>query len=494
MNSSKVEALRIRLYAFFNENRSLGKIFTVKHFMAEKIPRKRKQVSDQTPKKMTKVQLNKLKKAFDHKDNIRQRQAAKKFVISQQMVKIPDRTETQKKVARVKCRNLCIKNPNISWILDDESYFTLSHGKINGNDIFYSSNIAATPASTKYTPVKKFEQKLLVWLVISERDISAPIIRKSGLAVNQTVYLDFVKRGPLNKRGPKIYANSKTLDKIFRRLYFIELEHFVTYRNLKLISLNEIKIHFQHKLKLPQNQLIFKDEIETYFSLGTDKFVELNHKFFKMVQELNEKPPSSMENFHQGLVMVTDGRRKYFERFKKFLKIKKKLFSSNKLFVYDLDMETSMLEEIRSIGSCEIRRFGNNVYPPHFKNLKTFSWKPVIIQEVMKEMKKNEFILFVDNSIDFRPHLLWDVKDKANRIGMDWFGETYQQSNGLYMFESNHILMKKNFLSALIMKVWVSCALDKKCIITNLVKKHSIYKFSSRFTNDTTHDIFPFLF
>ena len=168
------------------------------------------QGSGQTPKKMTKVPLNKLKKAFDHKDNISQRQAAKKFDISQQMVskllkklqitprkkmKIPDRTQEQKKVARVKCRNLYLKNPNISWILDDESYFTLSHGKINGNDIFYTSNIAATPASTKYTPVKKFEQKLLGWLVISERGISAPIIRKSGLAVNKTVYLDFIKRG-----------------------------------------------------------------------------------------------------------------------------------------------------------------------------------------------------------------------------------------------------------------------------------------------------------
>ena len=54
---------------------------------------------------------------------------------------------------------------------------------------------SATPASKKYTPVKKFEQKLLVWLIISERGISAPTIRKSGLAVNKTVYLDFIKRG-----------------------------------------------------------------------------------------------------------------------------------------------------------------------------------------------------------------------------------------------------------------------------------------------------------
>ncbi|RMZ93991.1 hypothetical protein BpHYR1_024105, partial [Brachionus plicatilis] len=42
-------------------------------------------------------------------------------------MKIPDRTKTQKKVARVKCRNLYLKNSNISWILYDESYFILSH-------------------------------------------------------------------------------------------------------------------------------------------------------------------------------------------------------------------------------------------------------------------------------------------------------------------------------------------------------------------------------
>ncbi|RNA07876.1 hypothetical protein BpHYR1_009369 [Brachionus plicatilis] len=58
-------------------------------------------------------------------------------------------------------------------------------------------NIAATPASTKYTLVKKFEQKLLVWLVISERGISAPIILKSGFAFIQVVYLDSIKSGKL---------------------------------------------------------------------------------------------------------------------------------------------------------------------------------------------------------------------------------------------------------------------------------------------------------
>ena len=225
INASKREVQRIRVYNFYNANKSLGKMFTVRHFMAEKVPKstiynilarseyfppENKKRSDQLAKKMSKAQLDRLKKAFDHKDNISQRQAAKKFNISQSSVskllrklqitprkkmKIPERTDEQKRVARAKCGNLYLKNPNICWVLDDESYFTLSHSTINGNNIFYTSDIAATPANIKYTPVKKFESKLLVWVVISERGISPPIFQKSGLAVNQTIYLKFIKRG-----------------------------------------------------------------------------------------------------------------------------------------------------------------------------------------------------------------------------------------------------------------------------------------------------------
>jgi hypothetical protein len=109
------------------------------------------------------------KKPLIIRDNIIQTQVAEKFNIIQQWVskllqklqitprkekKILDRTEEQKKVARAKFENLYLKNhTNISYILEDESYFNLSHGSINGNDIFYSSNISATPATIKYTPV-----------------------------------------------------------------------------------------------------------------------------------------------------------------------------------------------------------------------------------------------------------------------------------------------------------------------------------------------------
>ena len=56
---------------------------------------------------------------------------------------------------------------------------------INGNDNFYSSDIAQTPATVKYRSSAKFEQKLLVYIYISDKVISTPVFRESGYAVNK---------------------------------------------------------------------------------------------------------------------------------------------------------------------------------------------------------------------------------------------------------------------------------------------------------------------
>ena len=135
-NSSKQEALRNRVYKFFEENKNLGKSFTVKHFTAEKVPRstvydilsrledfpaQRKPGSGATIQKMTQRQVNRLKKDFNHTAGMSQRQSARKFSIRQQMVckilekngicarkkmRIPSRAEQKKTVARAKCGNL----------------------------------------------------------------------------------------------------------------------------------------------------------------------------------------------------------------------------------------------------------------------------------------------------------------------------------------------------------------------------------------------------
>jgi hypothetical protein len=46
------------------------------------------------------------------------------------------RAEQKKKLNKAECDSIYLKNPGISWMLDDEAYFTLSHSTINGNSYF----------------------------------------------------------------------------------------------------------------------------------------------------------------------------------------------------------------------------------------------------------------------------------------------------------------------------------------------------------------------
>jgi hypothetical protein len=46
----------------------------------------------------------------------------------------------------------------------------------------------------------------------------------------------------------------------------------------------------------------------------------------------------------------------------------------------------------------------------------------------------------------------------------EWFNETENVYTNLDTIEANFLIMKRNFLNSLIMKAWVTCALDKTCI------------------------------
>ena len=72
--------------------------------------------------------------------------------------------------------------------MDDEFYFTLSNITFAGDDRFYSDDVQNTPYDVKNKLVAKNEDKLLVWIAISQNRISKPLFFKSGLAINQNVY------------------------------------------------------------------------------------------------------------------------------------------------------------------------------------------------------------------------------------------------------------------------------------------------------------------
>ena len=218
---------RERVYKFFLHHRDQGKMYTVNHFLAEGISKstvfrvikraendsghERVKGSGRIAKKMTPTNIRRLKVMFDQKDGVSLRQAARKFNTVHSHIqktlksrtsirrfkkkKIPKRTEAQKNKAKALCGRLYRLYQEKSIIMDDESYFTLKHSSINGNDGFYSSDVSQAPSGVKFSPKAKFENKLLVYLVASPKGVSKPIFRESGsLAVNQKVYMDCIKK------------------------------------------------------------------------------------------------------------------------------------------------------------------------------------------------------------------------------------------------------------------------------------------------------------
>ena len=76
-------------------------------------------------------------------------------------------------------------------VLDDKSSITFSHHELSGNDGYYTDNFETTPDNVKYAGKTKFEPKVLVWLAISSKGISTPVIRpRSAKAINANIYID----------------------------------------------------------------------------------------------------------------------------------------------------------------------------------------------------------------------------------------------------------------------------------------------------------------
>ena len=170
----------------------------------EGIPMAHSSGAGRPARKITPRKFATLKDLFDHKCGVSQRIVARKCNISQpyvnkilktktaikcyKKIKIPKRTEKQKDEGRTKCATLFRTTKNVAIVMDDETYCTLSHSTINGNDNFYSSNIEMTPSEVKFKTKAKFEKKALVYLVASERGISKAFVTPSGQAINQEVY------------------------------------------------------------------------------------------------------------------------------------------------------------------------------------------------------------------------------------------------------------------------------------------------------------------
>lgn len=205
---------------FYHLNISKGKKHVVDHFVNNLgIPSttayrkvrllgvgnlKRKVGSGLSAKIATKNNISKITSSFSNKAGCSQRRVARQLKCTQSCISQilkkktalrtykrttkPKQTAAQKKKVRPKCRKLNDKYKKCDFILDDESYFTLSNSTLSGNDRYYSADRDTCPDEVKYKYKSKFEPKLLVWVAICPKGLSDLYFVPSKQAINQDIY------------------------------------------------------------------------------------------------------------------------------------------------------------------------------------------------------------------------------------------------------------------------------------------------------------------
>ena len=94
--------------------------------------------------------------------------------------KEPNPSRGQQKSQKTRLRRLTKKvftakgDPEI--VMDDESYFTFSGAEMPANKGFYAAAGDAVHYAVRIAPQGKFPRKLLVWMAISPRGITTPVI------------------------------------------------------------------------------------------------------------------------------------------------------------------------------------------------------------------------------------------------------------------------------------------------------------------------------
>lgn len=152
---------------------------------------------------MTKKGLKRLERLFNNKDGTSQNDASQMFNCTQQYIskslkkvgikprkkqKSPAYTEEQIMKVKSNCRWMTKNYRDKDFILDDESYFTLSKMQMPGNDIYYTKDPNTAPDNVKYKPKKKFEPKVMLYIAVSSKGVSEPYFKPSGLAINKEIY------------------------------------------------------------------------------------------------------------------------------------------------------------------------------------------------------------------------------------------------------------------------------------------------------------------
>ncbi len=111
----------------------------------------------------------------------RKRENTPKYNVKQQLRSTKLRDKLAKKLYRTVC----------SVIVDIDMYSTFACDNMPGYAGYYTANKSTCPKEVRFTGKEKFSNKILMFIAMSDRELSAPPSRPfSSVAVNSAIYIN----------------------------------------------------------------------------------------------------------------------------------------------------------------------------------------------------------------------------------------------------------------------------------------------------------------
>ncbi|CAF1620046.1 unnamed protein product [Rotaria sp. Silwood1] len=191
----------------------------------------------------------------------------------------------------------------------------------------------------------------------------------------------------------------------------------------------------------------------------------------------------SIKNIQKPVIILAANTR-FYDTLQASMRTVNQYFYNYSIAIYDLGFDQNQLTMIKeNCERCMIIPFPFTQLEsvaPHIRNLPNFAWKPIIVQDAVQRFGT---ILYGDTSVRY-------LTSNFNRIIIDnlirgfacrelpghylscytlsgtfsWFNETSSSFDDIYIAEAGFVAVTDNFLSRLILKTWVTCALDINCI------------------------------
>ncbi|XP_067676413.1 uncharacterized protein [Haliotis asinina] len=156
------------------------------------------------------------------------------------------------------------------------------------------------------------------------------------------------------------------------------------------------------------------------------------------------------------------------------------LINNYTFVLYDLGLTVSERTQMEKHCRCEVRSFPLEFMPSNLRNLKCYTWKPIIIQA---NLHKTDILVWMDASVRFSNNIIKPLLDDIERRGLvirsgtNSVGQHTLQATMNYMkedvctlapvfeHEATFIMFhNKQWVREAVVKPWAVCAVSDRCM------------------------------